>query len=39
VIGLYDPASGHRLTLTQADPLDPTVDGPDVLKLTGMVIR
>jgi hypothetical protein len=34
VIGLYDPASNQRLSLTSADPIDPALDGPDALPLT-----
>ena len=33
VIGLYSPASGQRLPLMEAEPLDPAIDGPEVLRL------
>jgi hypothetical protein len=32
-IGLYDPASGQRVTLTTTERLDPAVDGPNALPL------
>jgi Dolichyl-phosphate-mannose-protein mannosyltransferase len=32
-IGMYDPASGQRVTLATADQLDPALDGPNALPL------
>jgi 4-amino-4-deoxy-L-arabinose transferase-like glycosyltransferase len=39
VIGLYDPASGQRLALRAAEPIDPALDGPDALVLTEVRVR
>jgi hypothetical protein len=39
VIGLYDPSDGQRLPLTTTPPPDPTLDGPNALLLTRVVVE
>lgn len=38
VLGLYDPASGVRLPLRTGTPLDPAINGADVLELTQIML-
>ncbi|HMQ33899.1 MAG TPA: hypothetical protein PKD53_24420 [Chloroflexaceae bacterium] len=39
LVGLYDPATGERLALGGAPPADPTLSGPDALKLLELTVR
>jgi hypothetical protein len=38
VLGLYDPASGERLPLSEAQALPPDIDGPHALLLTTVAL-
>ena len=38
VLGVYHPADGHRLPLTQGEAMPSEVDGPDVVELTTVSI-
>jgi len=39
VIGLYDPQTGQRLPLRSSALVDPALDGPDALVLTGVRVE
>ncbi|HJZ45861.1 MAG TPA: glycosyl transferase, partial [Roseiflexaceae bacterium] len=39
IIGLYDPATGQRLTVRAADATDPAFDGPDAVLLTRIELK
>ena len=39
VIGMYELATGDRLPLKSAEPVDPSLDGPDALVLAELVLE